>query len=235
MKGLLLLGTVALLMAAPLAAQEIPLRVGDKVQFQKVGAATWVGGSIGGLGDCLTVRFDDEPGTADGYLMHSFRSVSGVRVGSEAQGWKVAGADQLTRLRGCLDGGPAAVAPVPPAECGSDPSIAKSTIQGFLYGLGMNGGDNPIWGPYAGLEAAQIIPVTIGSECSRIVAALAAERAKQGAAADTLPLKGVLDLGGIGYVVSRGTGPTGPSGRMTISTALLSRALELKSYQTFTN
>jgi hypothetical protein len=229
----IILGAVALLAAAPLSAQDIPLSVGDKVQFQKVGAAAWVGGRIGAVGDCLTVRFDDEPETADGYMMHSFRAVSGVRIGGETQGWRAASPDQLTRLGGCLSGGPAAAAPA--LECGSDPSIAKSAIQGFLYGLGMNGSDNPIWGPYAGLEANQIIPVTIGSECARIVAALTAERAKQGAAPDTLPLKGVLDLGGMGYIVSRGVGPAGPSNRMTISTALLSRALELKSYQSFTN
>lgn len=236
MRGVAAFATAIVLVAAPLSAQaapDLPLGIGTGVEAQRVGENVWVDGKIVGVGDCLTVRFSDQTSSSGGFTTTPFRAVSALRTGSASQGWKVASADQLSRLAACGIGGPAAAARAP--ECGSDPSIAKSTIQGFLYGLGMNGSDNPIWGPYAGLEANQIIPVTIGSECARIVAALTAERAKQGAAPDTLPLRGVLDLGGMGYIVSRGVGPTGPSNRMMISTALLSRALELKSYQSFTN
>jgi hypothetical protein len=230
-----ILGVVLCVAAAPLAGQgtaDLPLAIGMKVEAQRVGDDRWAEGRIVGVGDCLTVRFGDDASSSDGFITTGFRSVAGVRIGSTSQGWKVASADQLARLRACNIGGPSAAAPAP--ECGSDPSVARSTVLGFLYGLGMHGTENPIWGPYTALDQKEIVPVTIGPECARIVTALAAERAKQGAAADTLPLKGVLDLGGLGYVVSRGSGPTGPSQRLTISTALLSRALELKSYQHFT-
>jgi len=216
-KGAHILGTAALLVATPLSAQEVPLRAGDQVQFQKVGATTWVGGTISAVGSCLTVRFDDEPETADGFTTHSFGAVSGVRIRGEKEGWKVASADQLGRLRNCLSGGHTAA--VPAKECGASPSAALGAMQGRLYGLQMGGGD-PAWDNIAGLPKEAVEIVTEKTLCERIVAAAAAP-------GEILPLLGVLRLGDLGFALQRGILPTTPGGSMSLSTTLLAPDLRV--------
>ncbi|HWA40060.1 MAG TPA: hypothetical protein VG712_00515, partial [Gemmatimonadales bacterium] len=47
------------------------------------------------------------------------------------------------------------------------------------------------------------------------------------AATDTLPLRGIVALGDLGFAVVRGTEPTGPGGRVTTAITLLDPKLQV--------
>jgi len=218
--------------AAQLSAQQpngdIPVALGTNVQVQMPGDTVWYAAKITGVGECLTVTRDIDR-TSDGFIAHQFMGISALRVTGTAGTWRTMSETQRQQLGACGIGGLASAPAVPPAACGTNAGAARGGIMGFLYGMQTRAGEGGPWEPYAFLTKEEITLITSAAECERIL--LAVDRARVGQPADSLPLQGIIDLGGLATVVMRGTLPAGPGGHFQSSRALISKELVLRSYE----
>lgn len=111
--------------------------------------------------------------------------------------------------------------------CGSEPAIARATILGRLYGEMARAGEGRPWEPYIGVKPDSVQAFTDEAACAGVL--MAAAESETEAATDSLPLKGIVNLGDLGVVIVRGRGKPGERGSVQ-TMALLDADLVVRSY-----
>lgn len=226
MRSLALLAAFACF-AAPAVAQteeRLTLHTGDAVQVQMVRDTSWKEAGLVDIGGCTLVRLESER-DAEGFIARGFAGVAALRVADASHRWHQLGATQLAELRACGPGGspPAPIAP----DCGPASDLARGYVVGMVAGVQRRGPTGQPTDELIGVGEQEVSPVTSGSLCQEILMASSHIVAD----ADTIPLIGIMRVGGAGYVVARLGSSTDAAGRKWVTTIYLDADLVVRVRQ----
>jgi len=116
------------------------------------------------------------------------------------------------------------------AGCGAEPKIARAAVLGTLHGAAMNAGNGGPWDPFIGVKPDSVQAIEDATACGGFLMALA--EAGGQAAADSLPLQGIINLGDLAVVIVRARGTPGTRGSVR-STTLMDIDFKVLRYDRF--
>lgn len=198
------------------SAPPFTLNGGDPVQVRLTGDTAWREADITIVGPCLTFTFESDKDAEGGFRARSFRGATAVRRVDRSGLWHSPSAQEWQELQGCrVASGAAPLAP--PSECGPRPDLARQHTLEMLASIRrMNSTGQPS-DDLRGVKDGQVSPVMSASLCRDLLGKMALDMPST----DTIPFEGIMDLGGLGYVVSHSPLVRDPNAKGWITTTYL--------------